>query len=398
MAFKERLFERSPCSWTWHFAKESDWTALAPSPERMDAASTLVKQNPLRKVFRRDSYFIKIEEPKPQFGLSWLKSVFAPKAKSEFDSLLALCDAGVKAVEPVAYGSAGAAQGLITRAFEGSISVSDYYYSEFSYGSRCPDAFLKSWAAFIKRFIASGFLHPDFHNGNILYQPFSGDFCLVDVFGVKRAGGLSTAERESMLRIVFEMRCGLSPAQLAVLAADCGAEGDPLNYVERGLEQEARRLAAEWPKRKRQLLEGYGKFVRKTVDSQGRELWLLLDKARRPMASAEELEPGRFEVVENGIEDMLAAFRLELALLPHRRAVAWRPETGAAFFERTEPSGAVSNEELASLGFYAARFGIDLEGVKLGRDSSGRLLICDCAFGPLLQKGVRAQSATSPRI
>ena len=368
------LFTTRSGDWTWHFVDEGVWSELAPSPEHPSPDSSIVKANPIRTVFRRGSYFIKVERPESKFGLSFLKALFAPKAKSEFESAQALAAAGIPVVEPLGYGSAGNAQALVTRGVFGAVPVSEYYNAHFAEGEADPENFLRCWSHFVRLVIDSGFQHPDFHNGNILFQPETGEFLLVDVFGVKGLCKVTEEIRDGMRHIIFEMRRGLSPERLISLARECGIRGNHREFVENGLAKEAARLRGEWPKRKRQLLQGYHKFVEKTALADGRELWILLDKGRRPLCSAEDVDNDKFDIVK-GQDALLDSFYQALAGIPHRKAVAWEPDSQKLHLESIALAGETTEDELASLDFFAKPFGIDPKISHLGRNSKGRLIV-----------------------
>jgi len=370
--------------WRWSFCSEAAWRDLAPFPEKITEDSELVKANGVRTVFRRGAYYIKVELPKPMFSMGFWTGLLHSKTKREFLAASALKAAGIPVVEPVGYGFGPGSSALVTRALDGAETAGDYYYRNFVKEAKSPDRFLKGWSAFVRRILDSGFLHPDFHNGNILYAPETERFALVDVYGVSRpAGGPRGKKLEAMRRIVFEMRRPLSVESLAALAADCGIPkaGD---FVERGLKAEAKTLLKNWPKRKAQILAGYGKFIKK-VDFEGRQLWLPLDIAKEPAASAGELNRGAFEALKGDAEELkktlLSAFLCQFAGVPHRRIFAYDPSEGALYLEKLEPGRPPEAWELESFNRYARLYGMEAKAEALGRDSKGRLTMTSFDFG-----------------
>jgi hypothetical protein len=367
---KGKLFETRSGGWTWRFKDEAAWRELGPSPQERGPSDEVVKSNAIRLVFRRKGFFVKVERPEASFGLAFLKALLAPKAKAEFEAAEELALAGVPAVEALGYGSCGAAQALVTKAFEGAQDAASLFNLKFVEEGGNPAEYLKGWAAFARKVLASGFYHPDFHNGNILYQSETGEFRLVDVFGVKRKASLTEPQRESMSRIVFELRRPLSWQALAKLAENCGAaEANAEEFLEKGLRGEAAKLAASWGKRKAQLLAAYWKYSKKSPD--GKTL-ILLDKARRPLAEPAKLAEGAYPQTQ-GLQALLEAFYLELAELPHRRAVAYAPETQTVYLQQAGEPAQASSKELRAFARLAEPFGARCENSLFSRDALGRL-------------------------
>lgn len=380
MAGHGKLFTTRSDGWTWHFTDEKVWHALAPSPELPTPDSYIVKESVVRLVFRRNGFFIKVERPASKMGLALLKAMLAPKAKAEFDAARALAVKGVPVVEALGYGSSGASQALVTRAVDGAVPSSEFYNANFAEDAADPSGYLSKWAAFVRRVVDSGLFHPDFHNGNILYKPGSGEFLLVDVFGVKSPERVSEGQRDAMRRIVFEMRRNLPAASFAKLAGDCGVTGEPMEYLEKGLDAEAMRLKAEWPKRKGQLLAAYPKFVerRRLPHDHNGALMVLLDSARRPLVPQGLVEIKDIFDIVNDQAAFLKSFYLELAGIPHRRAVAWEPDSGNVYFERVSLGAKPSAKELDELAFQARHFGVDVKAASLACDAKGRLIVANC--------------------
>lgn len=357
------MFKTRSGAWTWTFVEEGLWRELAPAPETLRESDELVKRNPVREVFRRGACFIKVERPAKKFGLSALKSFFRPKAEKEFEAARALAESGVPVVEALGYGKGPGAQALVTRAVEGAVPC-----SEFDFASN-PDA-LERWAFFVRDFASSGFFHPDFHNGNILRRASDGAFLLVDVYGVEKNPEAASERRDSMLRIVLEMRRGLAPGRLIEVASACGVS-EPERFIEDGLDEENLKLLDSWEKRKAQLLSGYGKYVKaRGASPEGRELMLFDAGADLSGAS-----------IEDGEISLLKSFRLELAGLPHRRSLAWDAAAGKVYFEPLEPEPAPGSDEVAEIAFYARHFGIDAAKCLFGRDAKGALSIIDFESG-----------------
>ena len=154
------------------------------------ARDSIVKQSSVRIVFKvEDLFYVKLEQP---LGL-WrrLRSFFSPKAASEFTVGRALEAAGVPVVKHLGWAQCGSSNMLLTEAVPDSCSVHEYWHNEIVYGNLPKKKFLNNFAEFLKVFLTSGFYHPDFHLGNILYSPSTEKFALVDVYGVTFPNELS---------------------------------------------------------------------------------------------------------------------------------------------------------------------------------------------------------------
>ncbi len=346
--------------WVWHFLELEDWNLLGPRPDRCDDGTEQVKINPVRAVFRRDGFYFKLEMPEANNPLTFWRAVLFPRARSEFHSALALKAAGVPVVDAIGFGQSLTCSMLITREFPGALSVNAYFEREFGRGGGDPEAFLAEWCVFIRRMLDSGFFHPDFHNGNILYAPKRGEFALVDVYGVRRTC-LRGRARRVMGRILREVREYLDDAALVRLAARCGFDAA---YADGLLRYGAQSAWREWPKRLKQFRADYAKFVQVEGD-----LRLRLDRARQPLAAAGSL--GDFDCIEADpavLEELYERdFELELNHIPRRRVVAYDRAGGKLFVERITVGGfepyLVRRLEIA---------GLPPGGFEFGSDSFGR--------------------------
>ncbi len=370
-------------NWNWRFSGEAPWRDLAPYPERIAEGCVVAKANPVRTVFRRGAYYIKVELPKPMLSLGFWSGLLHSKMEREFLAAGALRAAGVPAVEALGYGWGEGSSALVTRAVDSAMPAGDYYYKEFVKKGSGPEKFLEGWTDFTRRLLDSGFHHPDFHNGNILYVPETERFLLVDVYGVRRpAGGLRSSQLEAMRRIVFEMRRPLSPERLEALIAACGIP-DARDYMEKGLRAEAKLLLKKWPKRKEQILSGYGKFVKK-ISFEGREIWMPLDLARETDANEADLDKGLFDMQRGNTEELvrllLSAFYCQFAGLPHRRVFAYDPSARTVYLEKADLSKPPGEAELESYNRYARLYGVEAKASSLGRDSLGRLIMASFDF------------------
>ena len=94
----------------------------------------------------------------------------------------------------------------------------------------------------------------------------------------------------------------------------------PERFFDRALEREAAALNRAWPKRRRQILDGYPKFTR-------------ADGPRLVAAAATPEELEKLEWRPGSEADFCSAFYWELAEIPHERILAFdreKREIGAA--------------------------------------------------------------------
>ena len=246
--------------WQWHFLQESDQKAFDPDPEVMMYETDVLKNTRFRVVFRKNDCIVKYYISPPDQGLfRKLKNRFRPKARSEFETLCELQKQCVPAVEPVAWGQNGS-QGscLITREMPESISANDFFHTAIGEENReCPE-FWRGWCSFVRDFLNSGFDHPDFHNGNILYRQDNHKFALVDVYGIKRS---SSPDVRKMAMIVREFSSFLTKDKLINLLENCGIR-DPEKFYTEMFRYGAKQIRKEFPRRLDQFRNNYEKFVK----------------------------------------------------------------------------------------------------------------------------------------
>ena len=316
--------------WVWHFIDAADWEVLGPRPDERGDDTETVKINPVRGVFRRAGYYLKCEMPRSTGCFSIWREILCPRARREFRCLCRLRRLGIPAVEPVAWGQSLAYSMLITRAWAGGIPAGDWFYRSCRNDPERRAAFLRAWSAFFRRLQSSPLYHADFHNGNILYRPETGEFALVDAMAVRCRTPFDALRPLGMARILTEFRGILAKAELCALIRDCGIPGDPEAFYARLWRHAAAFARHEWKKRRRQFLAGYPKF---TLEKEG--VVYALDLARGPVATPDRL--AQLEKVELPPEEAEARrvedFRLFMTGVPALRAAAYRAP-GTLYWER----------------------------------------------------------------
>ena len=227
------------------------------------AVNAAVKQNPVRTVFKvDDSFYVKLERP----AGFWRKlcNFLSPKAAREFITARALETANVSVVKHLGWASNGAASMLLTEAMPDSCSVQEYWHREIVYGNVSPKNFLENFAQFLKQFFVSGFYHPDFHTGNILYSPSNKRFALVDVYGISRPEKLSPRQLAELSGIFIELSRALSVSEATAFITRVRNELSPGQARQLwldGLRQSGEKARKNWSKRQKQIEENYSKFI-----------------------------------------------------------------------------------------------------------------------------------------
>ncbi|MDD5697487.1 MAG: lipopolysaccharide kinase InaA family protein [Victivallaceae bacterium] len=311
------------------------------------ARNSAVKQNPVRTVFKvEDLFYVKIEQPAGFWRRA--RNRLAPKAAREFAAGRALATAGVPVVRHLGWAKRGSAVMLLTEALPESCSALEYWHREIVYGPETPKKFLTGLAEFLNPFFAAGFYHPDFHLGNLLYCAPSGNFALVDVYGVRRPKKLSPRQITEHSRIVLELFRGLSNAEGSAFLRSVRSELSAAaagEFWRRGLALRAARAQENWPKRRVQILENYSKYIT-PVNTADHEF--LVRKmpgagvAVDPPAIPDRLTGNYFDVAQlpsRRAEALwLESFRLELLGVDHLRPLVFE-KPGVLYFEKP-PDGA----------------------------------------------------------
>lgn len=360
------MYHVKSAAWVWHFDTLEDWNLLGPRPEELTSVTRRIKTNPVRGVFARDGFFLKLEMPHCRNPWQFWRAVLFPRARREFWTLWRLAKAGIAVTPPVAYGQALTCSMLITREIAGSISVHDYFEREFVRRPQDPTDFLRRLADFLQTIFSSSFYHPDFHLGNLLYLPERGEFALVDVLGVRRAW-CKTAARRRMAMILRELREPLSRAAWEKFIAACGI-ADPVAFGDELLTYGSRFANREAEKRLAQFRRDYEKFVRVEDGVRWR-----LDNSRQRLAESAALNDGSLVELDGAAAELQRLWEMDFVLSQHlilrRRAVALAD--GKLYLEPAgeKPADPAARAELTRrLGFA----GLTAADYEFGTDVFGR--------------------------
>ncbi len=352
----ETMIKQKIAGWRWHLRQAGlldHWFARYPDYLR----DHCVKANPIRQVFQVDDLFhVKLEHASGRLKL--IRNLFSPKAKREFKIGLELEAAGVPVTRHLGWGWQGGASMLLTETLSDAISAQSYWYDQIVYGSSSTTVFLSRFVDFIAAFLSSGFYHPDLHFGNILYLPSSKSFALVDVYGARRPrNGVSEQQQQQMRRnILFAMRHGIHRRQAIKLTMQLELADNAIDanrvWLD-GLRALTGRINAEWPKRRRQLMQGYGKFI--LAKEVGSEYWLIRKNPGGtpcvdPLLVPDVLNGNNYDVIQmpshQAEERWLNSFRLEMLGIDQCRPLVFEPPN-LLYFERLSDGARPAPEELA---------------------------------------------------
>ena len=355
-------------NWKWHFLRESEYLQFPDDPEAILLDSDLIKNTPFRVVCRKNGCFIKLYITPPGSGLfRWIKDRFFPKARSEFDTLCELQKDYVPVVEPIAWGQAGGmASCLVTREFPESTSANNYFHTFVGEKNLESQAFFSGWCAFVRDFLRSGFDHPDFHNGNILYREKDNLFTLVDVYGIHRKFRPDTRR---MAMIVREFAAYLPKAKLLHLMENCGIP-KPEKFYREMYRYTARQIRKEFPRRLKQLNDNYEKFICRKGNK-----FQYLNGARDPIPQEDtvrmEIAPRRIQIFRE--MDLF----LNLCNIPRLRIAAFEPPD-ILYVEKS--ADAVSQTDRDDLRERLLLCGLNPEKYFFAADKFGRAVVVPNVF------------------
>lgn len=294
--------------------------------EAMFREAVPVKRSAVREVRRHGDYFIKFDR-RNNHGFA-----------REFATARRLKEAGLPVVNHLFCGQGENGHYLVTGSFADSVAVDDFLRTEL------PDmAFFETIADLAKSLLGKGFLHADFHLGNLLYNTRSRTFALVDVRQVRQMPLwlLNNLPESSRFHVLTEFRGVLRRRELLQLFRRVGV-AKPGNFYEDMLSADNAAIRDEWPRRRKQILSGYPKFTRK-------ENGVLYNSHADDAAIAAAVE------IPGGKAVFLAGFFLDLVQIPHRKLVKFDPATDRAYAEpecKNPPGGESAIEMMQRLNFY----------------------------------------------
>ncbi|MBQ4479964.1 MAG: hypothetical protein II943_04925 [Victivallales bacterium] len=326
--------------WEWIYSSTATSSELDGKLPALLKSARQIKQNPGRKVFCTDAYFIKVYfHDGRHLNKEWKCAQLAQEK-------------GIPVVEHLAYGRSSAGEILVTRALEGAISVKEWLTArEFTEVDMSQITQLaERYANFVCRVVKAGVFHPDFHSGNILLVPSSGKLCLVDVSGIRRSKFTDRPQLWRMYRSLLEFRHFFAKEQIIRLLGIAGASDGAKMWREIQLKS-TRHLLVSWRKRSWQMLNPPSRYTVRDGD------WLrFVDGFGKPLPLDNSIE-AQASSVESARKRCLADFLLERINIPHQRILAWKEGTAEMLVEAVDAHEITQapEEYLERLGFLGIR-------------------------------------------
>ena len=231
----------------------------------------------------------------------------------------------------------------------------------------------------------SGFYHPDFHIGNILYSPTSESFALVDVYGISLPKKLSDSEIAEHTQIVLELYRGLSDSEATNFLMQIRNDltlGRAKEIWQAGLESKALKAQASWQKRQAQIHNNYSKFV-EVLNISNNEFLVRKTLGIGSTVSLNEipdcLTGNHFDIMRLSHDDAqnfwMESFYLEILGIDHLRPLIFE-KPGVLYFEKA-PDGApkASPEKAAQFIARAEIAGVTINPNYLLELPNGRIVI-----------------------
>lgn len=292
----------------WYYSNDEVRRELGENPLDLLADAETVKTNAVRKVFRSGEYFIKLDRRG------------SGSFKGEFRSAQLCCRYGIPAVEHLAWGKTPEGFFLVTRAADGFVEMARVFKSRQKW------QVYEAAADFLASILNSDLYHPDLHLGNVLIAPANNDIKLVDLHGIREKNFFDNFRFYMMQRCIMELRDHVSDSEMLELIKRCGIRRETA-FFRKALLRESLLLRKIFPKRQRQVMNGYFKFTNLRSDG------LLVDITASPddLDAAEEIQLPEAEKV------FLFHFFLMLAHIPHRRVLALDRVNSVIRLEREIP-------------------------------------------------------------
>ena len=268
----------------WIYTNDGKKLLIGTSPESLINDGVCVKKNPVRKVIKNGIFFIKYDK---RF-FNGLLTEFIKARKLE------------KAEIPVVKHLAVSRHYLVTLAEKNAVELKTYLLENVPSGEM-----VAGFGDFLRLLRKKRLYHTDLHSGNILYIPEENRFVLVDVRSADCGFRISAMPDSWYIHIIMEMRRYLPKAKLLELYSLSGLDSQQ-KFFETDLEAEFEDIADDWQRREKQIISGYGKFVK------------VSDGITYSADAPENISGGEIICVPDPMEYMLLHHYLELNHIPHR--------------------------------------------------------------------------------
>jgi len=191
-------------NWTWYLTDEKNRHLISELTDESFDSLELIKKNPVRSVWKYRNIYIKFNHPVNI--LDKLRFLIYPKAESEFKFLDELNRKNIKAVLPIAWAKYKSKSLLLTKELKGFENSRDYWFKKASNDPDKKAKFLFSLADFVNELTTKNLIHKDFHPGNILFNPSSSEFALVDAYKLSFSAKMKKKSLFQLLRIIASFK------------------------------------------------------------------------------------------------------------------------------------------------------------------------------------------------
>ncbi|MBR7119852.1 MAG: hypothetical protein IKC77_06625 [Lentisphaeria bacterium] len=272
----------------WRYANFQAKEKLGTDPLKQMTDPQLVKENPVRQVFKCGKFFFKHD------------TRFFNGLRKEFRHAMKISARGIPVVEHLAVSR----NWLVTESAENYVELCAF----LRYNT--PDnSMLTAFAQFIRKLKDNNLRHDDLHSGNVLYNADDNSFLLVDVCSADIVPSILKSPDSHFSYFALELRRNLLREQLYPVLKVC-SERTPEEVFDTELKHHTVKVLSSWQKRKSQILSGYKKFVSIEDDT------VFAADAPQDISNAVELESS------DPFKYMLIHHFLELNHIPHRRIYA----------------------------------------------------------------------------
>ena len=250
--------------WVW-FAE--DPSVLEPWAERIrEHQASPVKRNGVRAIFRvADSngceYFVKTEEKRGAWAL--IRSRFFSKAESECASGRLLERCGIPCAKYCGWGYDGSGGSVVmSRALTGYVSAMEYWYSTARFDVERKEKWFDLFFDLTLKFQRNRLVHPDFHSANVMLNPETFDYSLIDAYGIRRNPYAGDTALRSNLAWLLPLRMDVPVEELAERLDRTGLlKGASLPALQALIRRNELFLEHDWKRRReKQILSGNSKF------------------------------------------------------------------------------------------------------------------------------------------
>jgi tRNA A-37 threonylcarbamoyl transferase component Bud32 len=188
----------------WRLAPDASSVFDLPDLDRWiaDGSASIVKTGPHRTVYRVSlpGGVVYVKHCRIMGSRAWAREVVRPpKARLEFENLLALQERGISAAVPLAWASNDSLlpgeSWLITKSLDRAVPFTEFVERGLKPAERRELA--RELGRFFAKLHDAGVAHPDPHPGNLLVE--GGRFSLIDLHAVGLSGSLSWPARRANL-------------------------------------------------------------------------------------------------------------------------------------------------------------------------------------------------------